>query len=72
LGLLNKPATDDEISHVAFLYAFLASKGEQSISFDAFRNIQPSKATGVPLKDASQTSTSFYTTLSQKVTSAKY
>jgi hypothetical protein len=40
--------TDDEISHVAFLNAFLASKGEQPANFDAFRNIPPSKVTGVP------------------------
>jgi hypothetical protein len=40
--------TDDEISHVAFLNAFLASKGEQPVNFDAFRNIPPSKVTGVP------------------------
>jgi hypothetical protein len=40
--------TDDEKSHVAFLNAFLASKGEQPVNFDAFRNIPPSKVTGVP------------------------
>jgi hypothetical protein len=40
--------TDDEISHVAFLNAFLASKGEEMVNFDAFRNIPPSKVTGVP------------------------
>jgi hypothetical protein len=40
--------TDDENSHVAFLNAYLASKGEQSVNFDAFRNIPPSKVTGVP------------------------
>jgi hypothetical protein len=40
--------TDDEISHVAFLNAFLASKGEQPVNFDAFRNIPPSKVTSVP------------------------
>src|SRR4029077_12122068 len=39
--------TDDEMSHVAFLNAFLASKGEQPVNFDAFRNIPPSKVTGV-------------------------
>jgi len=39
---------DDENSHVAFLNAYLASKGEQSVNFDAFRNIPPSKVTGVP------------------------
>jgi hypothetical protein len=31
--------TDDEMSHVAFLNAFLASKGEEVVNFDAFRNI---------------------------------
>jgi hypothetical protein len=40
--------TDDEMSHVAFLNAFLASKGEQPVNFDAFRNIPPSKVSGVP------------------------
>ncbi len=40
--------TDDEMSHVAFLNAYLASKGEQPVNFDAFRNIPPSKVTGVP------------------------
>ncbi len=40
--------TDDEMSHVAFLNAFLASKGEQPVNFDAFRNIPPSKVTAVP------------------------
>jgi hypothetical protein len=40
--------TDDEKSHVAFLNAYLASKGEQMVNFDAFRNIPPSKVTGVP------------------------
>jgi hypothetical protein len=40
--------TDDELSHVAFLNAFLASKGEETVNFDAFRNIPPSKVTGVP------------------------
>ena len=42
--------TDDERSHVAFLNAFLASKGEQPVNFDAFRNIPPSKVRGVPQK----------------------
>src|SRR5260370_34974019 len=40
--------TDDDKSHVAFLNAYLASKGEQMVNFDAFRNIPPSKGTGVP------------------------
>jgi hypothetical protein len=40
--------TDDEMSHVAFLNAYLASKGEQPVNFDGFRNIPPSKVTGVP------------------------
>src|SRR5260370_35318964 len=40
--------TDDEMSHVAFLNAYLSSKGEQPVNFDAFRNIPPSKVTGVP------------------------
>jgi hypothetical protein len=36
------------MSHVAFLNTFLSSKGEQPVNFDAFRNIPPSKVTGVP------------------------
>src|ERR1700738_4173734 len=40
--------TDDEMSHVAFLNAFLASKGEEPVNFDAFRNIPPSKVMGIP------------------------
>jgi Ferritin-like domain len=38
--------TDDEISHAAFLNAFLESKGEAPVSFKAFQTIPPSKATG--------------------------
>ena len=40
--------TNDEMRHVAFLNTFLSSKGEQPVNFDAFRNIPPSKVTGVP------------------------
>jgi hypothetical protein len=38
--------TDDEISHAAFLNAYLQSKGEEPVSFESFRTIPPSKATG--------------------------
>jgi hypothetical protein len=38
--------TDDEISHAAFLNAYLESKGEEPVSFEAFRTIPPTKATG--------------------------
>jgi Ferritin-like domain len=38
--------TDDEISHAAFLNAYLQSKGEEPVSFEAFQTIPPSKATG--------------------------
>jgi Ferritin-like domain len=38
--------TDDEISHAAFLNAYLESKGEEPVSFKAFQTLQPSKATG--------------------------
>jgi len=38
--------TDDEISHVAFLNAFLASIGAQPVDFDAFRTLPSSEATG--------------------------
>jgi hypothetical protein len=38
--------TDDEISHVAFLNAFLTSIGSQPVDFDAFRMLPSSRATG--------------------------
>ncbi len=38
--------TDDEISHAAFLNAFLISKGEEPVDLDAFRTLQGSQATG--------------------------
>jgi Ferritin-like domain len=38
--------TDDEISHVAFLNAFLVSIGAQPVDFDAFRTLPSSEATG--------------------------
>jgi hypothetical protein len=38
--------TDDEISHVAFLNAFLTSIGGQPVNFDAFRTLPSSQATG--------------------------
>ena len=38
--------TDDEMSHAAFLNAFLASRGEQPVNLDAFRTLPSSKATG--------------------------
>ncbi len=38
--------TDDEISHVAFLNAFIASVGGQPVNFDAFRTLPSSQATG--------------------------
>ena len=38
--------TDDEISHAAFLSAYLASKGVTPVSLDPFRNLPSSNATG--------------------------
>lgn len=38
--------TDDEQSHVAFLNAYLMSKGHDPVSLEKFRNLQGSKATG--------------------------
>lgn len=38
--------TLDEVSHAAFLNAFLESKGEEPADLDAFRNLQGSTATG--------------------------
>src|ERR1700745_1297456 len=38
--------TDDELSHAAFLNAYLISKGEEPVDLDAFRTLPSSKATG--------------------------
>jgi hypothetical protein len=38
--------TDDEISHAAFLNAYLASKGAKQVGLDAFRTLPSSQATG--------------------------
>jgi hypothetical protein len=38
--------TDDELSHAAFLNAYLHSKGEKGVNLDAFRTLPSSKATG--------------------------
>jgi hypothetical protein len=38
--------TDDELSHAAFLNAYLISKGEAPVDLDAFRTLPGSKATG--------------------------
>jgi hypothetical protein len=38
--------TLDEVSHAAFLNAFLESKGAQSVNFDEFRTLPGSQATG--------------------------
>jgi ferritin-like protein len=38
--------TDDEMSHAAFLNAYLLSKGEQPVNLDAFRTLPSSQATG--------------------------
>jgi hypothetical protein len=38
--------TDDEMSHAAFLNAYLMSKGESPVNLDAFRTLPSSKATG--------------------------
>ena len=38
--------TLDEVSHAAFLDAYLKSKGERSVNFDEFRNLPGSTATG--------------------------
>ena len=38
--------TDDEISHAAFLNAYLASKGASPVNLDQFRTLPSSKATG--------------------------
>src|SRR5947209_9425835 len=38
--------TDDELSHVNFLNAYLHSKGEKGVNLDAFRTLPSSQATG--------------------------
>jgi hypothetical protein len=38
--------TDDEISHAAFINAYLMAKGEQPVNLNAFRTLPSSKATG--------------------------
>ena len=38
--------TDDELSHAAFLNAYLRSKGAPAVNFDEFRRLPSSKATG--------------------------
>src|SRR3954451_9030133 len=38
--------TDDEISHVRFLNAFLKSQGAREVNLDAFRTLPSSRATG--------------------------
>jgi hypothetical protein len=38
--------TDDELSHAAFLNAYLISKGETPVDLDAFRTLPSSQATG--------------------------
>jgi hypothetical protein len=40
--------TDDEISHVAFLTAYLKSKGQKPVDLSKFFNLAPSEVTGVP------------------------
>jgi hypothetical protein len=40
--------TDDEISHVAFLHAYLKSKGHEPVDLSRFANLRPSSVPGVP------------------------
>ncbi len=42
--------TDDELSHAAFLNAYLISKGEEPVDLDPFRNLPSSQATGAKNK----------------------
>lgn len=39
--------TDDELSHAAFLNAYLVSRGEHPVNLDKFRTLPSSRATGV-------------------------
>jgi len=40
--------TDDEMSHAAFLNAYLKSKGEQQVDLKQFANLEPSQVSFVP------------------------
>jgi len=40
--------TEDEISHVQFLNAYLESKGEERVNFDSFRTLPGSQASNAP------------------------
>jgi hypothetical protein len=40
--------TDDEMSHAAFLNAYLQSKGEQQVDLSQFKNLAPSQVSFVP------------------------
>lgn len=40
--------TDDEISHVAFLHAYLKSKGHKPVDLSHYANLPPSSVPGVP------------------------
>src|ERR1700724_3096347 len=42
----NADNTDDELSHAAFLNAYLISKGEEPVDLDAFRTLPSSQASG--------------------------
>ena len=42
--------TDDELSHAAFLNAYLASKGEEPVDLNPFRTLPSSQATGAKNK----------------------
>jgi hypothetical protein len=42
--------TDDELSHAAFLNAYLLSKGAEPVDLDRFRNLPGSRATGADPK----------------------
>jgi hypothetical protein len=47
--------TDDEISHAAFLAAYLKSKGKVPVDLTPFANLQGSQATGITHSSPPQT-----------------
>ena len=47
--------TDDEISHAAFLNAYLEAHGHQPVNLDKFRTLPSSTATGASRSDGSPT-----------------
>jgi hypothetical protein len=64
--------TDDELSHAAFLNAYLKSRGAQPVNLDAFRTLPSSQATGAKqIGRLTNLLTSMSTSFGTLVTAAK-